>query len=285
MSLTVQAHAKSVHPRAPVFLCLPAMGTPASFYQPLAVKLAHAVGGSAVVADLRGQGEHPDRAARGANFGYREIVADICSLIDELTVQFPARPLVLLGHSLGGQLSVLAAPRIARRVAGIVLVAAGTAHWRAWPRSHRLRAFLIVHAIRIVAALLPWYPGRRLGFGGDQPRRLMRDWSRCATTGRYELQKSAIDYEAAAFATRITVLALRVRADPIAPRGAVEELLARLASASIVRRTVQGVRAHSPWRRHFSWARQPDEVVAAVAGWWKELSVRQRVTAKYRSAA
>ena len=45
------------HARAPVFVCLPAMGVAASFYTPFAEALAQATGGVAVLADLRGQGD------------------------------------------------------------------------------------------------------------------------------------------------------------------------------------------------------------------------------------
>src|SRR4249919_4159906 len=70
------------HARAPVFICLPAMGVAASFYAPFAEALAQAAAGVAVLANLRGQGESPAPARRGARFGYREIVAqDIPSLI------------------------------------------------------------------------------------------------------------------------------------------------------------------------------------------------------------
>jgi predicted alpha/beta hydrolase len=115
--------------------------------------------------------------------------------------------------------------------------------------------------------LLPWYPGRLLGFGGDQPRRLMADWSYNASTGRYRCAGSRIDYEEALHAIALPVLSLEIRDDPVAPTGATNELLAKLASCAIVRRRIDGVTAHAPWRRHFSWARSPDEVVVEITAW------------------
>jgi predicted alpha/beta hydrolase len=174
------------HARAPVFVCLPAMGVAASFYTPFAEALAQAAAGAAVLADLRGQGESAALARRGARFGYQEIVAqDIPSLIAAIAAQFPGRPIYLVGHSLGGQLGSLAAVHAAPSLAGLILVASGTAHYRVWPKALRWRAGIAVQAVRAVVALLPWYPGRLLGFGGDQPRRLMADWSYNASTGRY----------------------------------------------------------------------------------------------------
>ena len=126
-----------------------------------------------------------------------------------------------------------------------------------------------------MAALLPWYPGRLLGFGGDQPRRLMADWSYNASTGRYRCAGSRIDYEEALNDLVLPVLSVEIRADPVAPTGASTELLAKLASCAIERRQIDGVTTDAPWRRHFSWARHPDEVVAAIHAWVRSRRVAE----------
>lgn len=273
------------HARAPVFVCLPAMGVAASFYTPFAEALAQAAAGAAVLADLRGQGESAALARRGARFGYQEIVAqDIPSLIAAIAAQFPGRPIYLVGHSLGGQLGSLAAVHAAPSLAGLILVASGTAHYRVWPKALRWRAGIAVQAVRVVAALLPWYPGRLLGFGGDQPRRLMADWSYNASTGRYRCAGSRIDYEAALNDIVLPVLSVEIRADPVAPTGAATELLAKLASCAIERRQIDGVTADAPWRRHFSWARSPDEVVAEIIAWVRAQLRRANVECRERAA-
>jgi predicted alpha/beta hydrolase len=255
-------------PAAPVCLCLPAMGLAARYYRPFAEALAQALAGTVAVADLRGQGESQARARRGARFGYREIVEqDLPALLDALAGRFPCRPLFVVGHSLGGQLATLAAVHRQDRLAGLVLLAAGTAHYRAWPRADRRRAWLTVSGVRAAATLLPWYPGSVLGFGGDQPRRLMRDWSTNAFSGKYQLAGSRIDYEARLAALRLPVLAVTIRDDPVAPPGAVNELLAKLPQAEQQRLEVEGVPSDRPWRRHFSWARSPDTVLDPIVRW------------------
>lgn len=274
------------HARAPVFVCLPAMGVAASFYTPFAEALAQATGGVAVLADLRGQGDSTALARHGARFGYQEIVEqDLPSLIAAIAAQFPGRPIYLVGHSLGGQLGSLAAVHASRGLAGLILIASGTAHYRAWPNALRLRARITVQAVRMAAALLPWYPGRLLGFGGDQPRRLMADWSYNASTGRYRFAGSRIDYEEALHALVLPVLSVELRGDPVAPTGATTELLAKLASCAIARRQIDGVTADAPWRRHFSWARSPDAVVAEIIAWLCAQSRRGDVERRERAAA
>ena len=125
-------------------------------------------------------------------------------------------------------------------------------------------------AIRATASLLPWYPGLLLGFGGNQPRRFMRDWSFNAFTGRYRLEgsrRSPEELEREMRAVRSAVLSIAVREDPVAPPGAEAELLAKLPHARIERSAIDGITADRPWRRHFSWARAPGEASALIAAW------------------
>jgi predicted alpha/beta hydrolase len=253
---------------APVVLCLPAMGAAADYYQPLAEGIARAGAGVAALLDVRGQGRSSAAARRGDDFGYREILElDLPSATTALRRVFPGRPLYLAGHSLGGQLGLLFAARHPGALDGLILIAAGTTHYRAWPGYKRALTWLYLSAIRAAAATLPWYPGTRLGFGGDQPRRLMRDWGRVVQRGSYRPEGSAFDYEAAARELSLPILALGVREDPVAPPEAREALLAKAPRAPVTRVEVPGVLAHRPWKRHFSWAREPADVVRELGAW------------------
>ncbi len=259
---------------APVILVLPAMGTPASFYQPLALQLCDLLQGPVAIGELPGQGASRMSVRRGASFGYREIVDDcIPAYVEQLLGAFPERPLHIVGHSLGGQLAVLALPRIHDSIAGLVLAACGTAHYRAWGR-FRLKAMATVYLVRFLALCLPWYPGRRLGFGGDQPRRLMRDWSVNATTGRYSIAGDPMGprgRQAVLDTVSLPVLALCVSGDAVAPRRAAEELLTFIPSARPTHCEIAGVPAHNPWRRHFSWVREAAQASVAIAQWLRGL--------------
>jgi predicted alpha/beta hydrolase len=248
----------------PVVLVLPAMGVDAEYYEPLASSLASATGAIVRRIPLRSQGN----ARLGDRYGYREIVEDVVVEVLRQRVAHRSSRIFLLGHSLGGQLAVLASAALQGELGGLILIAAGTAHHRVWPASQRPRARWTVRCISTITALLPWYPGRWLGFGGNQSRRLMRDWAYNANTGRYRYdgqEPGAI--ERCLRICRMPVLALVLEGDPLAPRGAVEELLGKLPFAAIERRTISGALEDTPWRRHFTWARKPQEVVACIAGW------------------
>jgi len=252
---------------APILLCLPAMGAAAGYYTPFAQALAAQGLGMAALLDLRGQGASSARARRD-DFGYREILEfDIPAAIARLRKVFGARPLYVVGHSLGGQLALFSAARPGPRPDGLVLIAAGTAYWRDWPAHQQRAARLGFLGVRTAARLLPFYPGTRLGFGGDQPRRLMRDWGRVTREGRYAPEGSDFDYEGAARTLALPVLSIGIGEDPIAPGSAREALLARLPRSAVTRVEIEGVREHTPWKRHFSWARRPEEAVGALTSW------------------
>ncbi|HEY0820115.1 MAG TPA: alpha/beta fold hydrolase [Rhizobacter sp.] len=263
-------HARHGSGHGPLLLFLPAMGVPASFYAPFCERL-RGLGIEPEVIDLPGQGTSPLRARHGDDYGYREVVELLVpDALQQLAQRFPGRPCLLGGHSLGGQLAVLASGTLADRVHGLVLVAAGSAHWRTWPAGRRARAALAVHAISAMARVLPWYPGQRLGFGGDQARRFMRDWSHNARTGTYTLEGSDRSPEALRESlgdVTLPVLSLSVQGDPVAPPGATDALCRLLPAARLRSVTVPGVTADAPWRRHFSWARRAGGVEPVLARW------------------
>ncbi|WP_425258778.1 alpha/beta fold hydrolase [Rubrivivax sp. RP6-9] len=265
----VQVIDRGIDAGDPVLVLLPAMGVASRFYWPLAEALASRARATVCCVELPGQGLSPLRAGHD-DFGYADVVdAALPRIVSALHRRHPSRPVYLIGHSLGGQLAVLATERIGAELAGVILLAAGTAHHRAWPPALRLRARLTVHAIALVAWLLPWYPGHRLGFGGRQARRWMRDWSHNALKGGYRLHgpgRSGFRQPTLA-EVDIPLLAIGIDGDAVAPREAQRALLSLLPRARIEERTLHGRGQDSPWMRHFSWARQPDEVVAACCAW------------------
>lgn len=261
---------------APITVVLPAMGVPASFYDRFAPALAHATSGSVWLVDLPGHGASALRACRGDDYGYHELVTQaLPSLVSHARDEHPGRPLYVLGHSIGGQLAVLASGRLQGMVAGLILVASGSAHHRAWPPHLRLRALLVTIGVTIASRLLPWYPGQRLGFGGNQARRWMRDWSHNALNGVYRLHRPDGAAEPAqTTSARLPVLAIQVDQDALAPPSALDELMRLLPHAQVRRELIAAMPGHSPWRRHFSWARDPQDVVRLCSQWmgWCRLS-------------
>jgi predicted alpha/beta hydrolase len=254
----------------PTLLFLPAMGVPVSYYQPFLDRL-QAAGARVRPMDLPGQGSSPLRARRGDDYGYREVVEELVpQTVRTARAEWPQAPLFLVGHSLGGQLAVLACAEVADSIQGLAVIAAGTAHWRSWPARSRWRAALTIHALSLLARVLPFYPGSRIGFGGDQSRRFMRDWSFNARTGAYRLEGGRVDRhtrESALRGVRLPVLALSIAGDAVAPGGALRELLGLLPAAEVTHACSRGDAAQGAWRRHFTWARQAAGIEEKLLAW------------------
>ena len=250
---------------APLVLVLPALGTPASAYDRLGAALA-AAGLHAGSVDLRGVVANSVRAGRGVDWGYADLVRDeLQALLARGRERHPRAPVLWLGHSLGGHLALLRAaghPRDA--VAGIVLVASGTPHWRTFTGAHALGALVLGGMVPAVTALCGMYPGRRLGFGGNQPRTLMREWARYARRG--ELLPGANPahaLDAAVAALRVPVQPIHIRGDAYAPPAAMRALVERLAPPATLRSV--GADPGEPRLDHFRWLRHPDGVAHEVA--------------------
>ncbi|WP_369214580.1 alpha/beta hydrolase family protein [Streptomyces flavofungini] len=257
-------------PPAPAVLILPAMGTPARFYRRFAHRL-HEEGLTVLTTDLRGQGEATPRATDpdALGHGYRELVEeDLPAVLAAVRAELGPEPqLHLLGHSLGGQLALLyAASGHGPAVDGVILVASGSVHFRAYGPLRGPALLLGELLVAGVSTLLGRWPGSRLGFGGDQPRGVMRDWARQGRTGRYAPKGSTLDYEAALAGLGLPVLAVSVEHDTFAPGAALDHLLGKVPRARLTRRhyTAQEAGARLD---HFAWARAGGGLAKQVAAW------------------
>lgn len=265
VALALSCDGARVPRHAPVVLGLPAMGVAAGYYEPFARALAKRLGASVAWAELRGQGT--SRHGPRDDFGYREIVEhDLPAVIRALRARHPGRPLYLLGHSLGGQLAAIGLHQWPE-VEGLVLIASGSAWYRAWPLHWRPGCWALAQTAALATWLLGRYPGRMLRFGGNQPRRLMRDWYRAVMTGRYRFDRSTVDHEARARDVTTPVHAIAIAGDSIAPPGAVRALLAKFPRAPTSYVELACARNHGARRRHFAWVREHDAVVDATARW------------------
>jgi pimeloyl-ACP methyl ester carboxylesterase len=74
--------------------------------------------------ELRGGKQSSVKDVRAQNFGYNEVLnVDLASIVPRLRAEAAGRPLVLAGHSLGGQFALLYASRYPLEVDGVVLLA------------------------------------------------------------------------------------------------------------------------------------------------------------------
>jgi len=237
---------------APVLLLQPAMGMKSRYYTRLAEALA-AAGVHAAVSELRGHEAEGGRPpGRDYDFGYADMVDDVAAAVDAVEKELPESPVVLLGHSMGGQLAVAYAATHPGRIAGLAMVGSSTPHWR-----HYRRAFLpLSQAFGLVARAVGHFPGERVGFAGREARTMMTDWARFARTGRLPVGEDCLAE------VDLPVLAVTVAKDSYAPGRAVRALVEKLPAARVTEERIEGEGID-----HFRWAKNPDSVVPLITDW------------------
>jgi predicted alpha/beta hydrolase len=247
-------------------LWLPAMGVAARHYVPLAAHCAEQ-GMACAMHEWRGIGSSSLRAGRTRDWSYRELLRDIGASLDAARAASPGLIWSLGGHSLGGQLALLFACQNRAPVDGLVLISSGTPYWRnfRWPQRWPLRAAFTLAPV--VAAAWGYYPGRRLGFGGNESRGVIRDWTRSARSGRYAISGQHSDVEAALANVHQPVLVLHARDDRLVPQAAIDHLLAKLPNAAREQIDLDAADFGMAAVGHFGWMQAPQPVARAIAAW------------------
>lgn len=260
-------------PTAPLLMICPAMGTPARVYIPLAEAFV-AQGCNAAILELRGIGSSSLRAKRGVDYGYRDLAEkDWTAARAALQLRLPRAPLFLFGHSLGGQASFLSAAHEPAGVAGAIIVAAGSVHYRGWKGVNALGILAFTQFAGALAGICGYFPGKRVGFGGTEAKTLMQDWARLGRTGRFGLV-GGIDYEAALAKVTIPVLGISFDHDNFAPHTAQQRLLDKLTSAKVTHLRL-GPADTGHKLDHYNWLKKNEPVVSRVVQWIKAVSGAQ----------
>ncbi len=250
---------------APVLIFLSALGTPAKVYRHLGQALS-SLGVNVCTPDWRGIGSSSIRAGRSSDFGYRQLVEmDIAAAIDAVRQRHPDAPIWLGGHSLGGQLSLLAAAAQPAAIAGVVLIASGSVHLPCYQGKFRWGIRLLASLSSAAGALLGYFPGERIGFGGREAAGVMRDWSHVAHTGRYRPAGSEQDYEALMGLLNMPVLAISFAADTWSPALAAKALLDKVPRCPVTHLIWSAVDTGAVALDHYSWLKRPDLVAPTVA--------------------
>ena len=242
---------------------LPAMGVPARHYLPFATALA-AYGIAVALHEWRGIGSSDRRAERQQDWGYRALLQeDLPAGLAGAGAVWPDAPALLGGHSLGGQLACAYAGLHPTQVTGLVMVASGAPYWKNFHRPWLIGAAYVMAPM--LATLLGRFPGRRIGFGGNEARGVIRDWARSGCTGRYTADGIG-DLEPGMAAFTGPALALRLRDDWLGPPASLDWLLGKLPRADITRGVLGPDELCGP-ADHFSWMKAPQPVAAHIARW------------------
>lgn len=261
-------HRRPVTPGTPrpVLVVVPGLGVPGEFYLYFARELARR-GMDVAIGELRGNGDSRPKPSAASSYGYHELVAvDFPAIFEVVRDRFPGCTPYLLGHSMGGHLSVLYAARVRGRLGGLVLVASGTPYYRGFRGLFGPGILLGTAAVSLTANLAGVWPGDKLGPNGfgRQSKVLISDWARLARTGRFAPAGADIDYEERISRLALPVLSITMAGDELAPRAAARHLLDKLPAAD---KTTW----HEPRRLgHNGWIQEPSSVADRIETWLRD---------------
>lgn len=255
---------KTCSPATPVVLIAPAMAIGSGYYRPL-VEAFTARGWTARTLPRRGFEPTGEQAGRRHDWSFDDEISAIRTGVAAARRDHPGHPVLLLGHSLGGQLVAAHASASAHgpgAVDGVVTVGGEIPHHVHFPRRGVGIATMAGVLVPASAATLG-YVGRPL-FGAPGARTLMRQWSRMVLTGQLPFDVPE----------RVSAPALVVslEGDELAPRPAVEDFADRLFEPGTLTRWHYHDNEVPPGATndHIRWVRSPDHVVERVLSWWAE---------------
>jgi predicted alpha/beta hydrolase len=188
-------------------LIVSAMGVDQGFYAAFAEWLA-ARGYFVLTFDFRGIGASRRGSLRGIDADVSIWAKrDAAALVDFLADRIGDRPLAWIGHSLGGQILGLLPNR--SRVDAVLNIASGAAYWREGTQSlQRFMGALWYFIVPMPLILFGYFPGRRLGFLGDIPAGVLRQWRRWCLNREYLIGVEGEAVRAQYAALRLPTLSL-----------------------------------------------------------------------------
>jgi len=220
-----------------------------SYYRRYAAFLAEE-GMAAVTFDYRGVGgSRPGGGTRVAASMREWAEKDAAGVLAWTLRRWPGAPVVLVGHSFGGQ--ALGLMPGADRLSRALFVAAQSGYWRHWPGWWRWRTWIFWHFLLPgLSHTVGYFPGRLAGLGEDLPKGVALDWARWGRRPDYILEGDAARRESYA-RLRLPIRAYSFPDDDFAPATAVDALLSFYRGAAVEHRHVTprelGVEAIGHW--------------------------------------
>ena len=219
-SLRADVHA----PRAPlagvVILAHAMMARRTEFDRPRGAGLAAFLAGRgwrAIAFDFRGQGDSGPAVHDGGSYSYDDLVVRDLPAVYAFAREQAGRkkPVVVLGHSLGGHAALVAQGSGA--IAADAIVAIASSLWLRELEPSRLQWAVkrgVIAGFAGVSRALGRFPARALGLGSDDVARAwVEDFARYARTGRWTSADGRVDYLAALGSVRVPVLQVVSDAD------------------------------------------------------------------------
>ncbi len=230
-------------------------------------------GVAVAVHEWRGLGDSNWRAARGCDWGYRELFRfDIPAGLDAARTLAPQATWLLGGHSLGAQFALLYAALHGGEWRRIVSIAGGHPWWRGFPGAKGWVFRALLPLVPLSGAIAGHFPGTYLGFAGREARGLMNVWAATARSGGYpaaalDLHPARPAPETALAAWPGSVFAAHFQDDKLVSRMSLARLQALTPKAEWT--IVEYPTAHPGLLKadHFGWLKTPEPLVGPLIDW------------------
>jgi predicted alpha/beta hydrolase len=255
---------------AAVVIIFPALGTKANYYRHYAAALAQQ-NINVITVDHRGHGHSSVRPNRENNFGYREQVEEeYLAIVKKAKSLFPESKIVVMGHSIGGQMGSMLVSRYHHLIDGFILNASCTVYHKGWGIINGTGLLLFAAICNYTAKVLGYYPGNFFKFGGTEAQGIIEDWYCTAATGEFIARGSEYDYEKAIREVQLPILAINYLGDASAPYSALKCLCDKFQKATV---SIHQVKHPQPNKKynHYSWVREPEIAMELVCNWIAQL--------------
>lgn len=250
----------------PIIIIFPAMGVKAAYYEPFVQQL-HTSGFTAITADLRGLGLSSVRPSSKIDFGYLEMVEDVKKIVETIRNKFPQQKVFALGHSLGGQIEALAQAKYPDLFDGLILVAANSVYYKGWAGKQRYTNLFGYYLFALLSRIVGYFPGHKVGFGGEAAKTQVLDWSYVGKNGKYKIIGDTLDYEKALKQLKMPVLAVYIEGDWLSPKAAILHLCQKFNPVAPITHFTLTIAATGVKLNHFNWVKNSKEIVRKIQNW------------------
>jgi len=210
------------NPHDKVVLINSATGVKQKFYHDFAAYLA-SQGLNTYTFDYRGIGDSRPEDLEDILSNMRDWAKDVDAMISHISRVHPGSKIIVLGHSVGGQLIGMSS--LTRQADAFVMVGSQTPYWKNYSGSiMRLKLVIFWYGmIPFLTRLFSYFPSRSLGMFEDLPLNVARQWARWAKSPNYVFDE-APGLRASFAALEHPALMLSFSDDILAPHRAVLDL-------------------------------------------------------------
>ena len=236
-----------------------AMGVKQDFYFPFARFLAQQ-GYAVLTFDYRGAGASVPARFKRSLRGFKANLFDWAER-DYNTALRAAKewhkqvPLLVIGHSLGGQLPGLLPDH--HLIDGILTVASGSGYWRHnAPPTKRIVWFMWYFAVPLATRVFGYFPGKKLKMVGDLPKGVIFQWSRWCRSPHYVVDSEGHPIRSGYDRIRVPILCLSFTDDEMMSRRSIDSLHDFYRNAQVERRYIAPQDVQAKRIGHFGFFRQ-----------------------------